>query len=78
MGQIWKLNKGLSIELLFELLNGVEFRITLSQDPKARHIWAVFHTYRVIYYIVLLRGSEGFLLNLSGLIRHWGKMVLSF
>ena len=35
------------------------------------HRWAVFHAYSVVCYVVSLRGSEGLLLDLEGLNRHW-------
>ena len=71
MGQIWKPNKALYIELLLALLNKVESKIDMANDRKDCNSWIVFHCYAVVSYVVSLRGIEGFLLNLSVLNRHW-------
>jgi hypothetical protein len=69
MGQDWRPNKALSIELLLLLLESTELKIqeSVSLNDKSRGI--VFHTYVVVCYTCSLRGCEGFLLDLDGLNR---------
>jgi hypothetical protein len=71
MGQDWRPNKGLSTNLILKMLEGIEVRIDGASSPEQLNIWTVFHTYAVVSYVVSLQGSEGFLLDLDGLNRHW-------
>jgi hypothetical protein len=41
-----------------------------SKTPADRGKWISFGTYAVVTYMISLRGSEGFLLDLGGLLRH--------
>ena len=71
MGQEWKPNKGMSMELLLLVLDEAETRLEGAASVREVHRWAVFHTYSIICYVVSLRGSEGLLLDLEGLLHHW-------
>jgi hypothetical protein len=73
MGQVWRPNKALSMELLHKLLEKIETRITESVSDQDLNRWIVLSTYVVVSYVVSLRGTEGLLLDLAGLHRHKGK-----
>jgi hypothetical protein len=73
MGQKWRPNKGMSVELLVLVLAEAENRIEGAASVREAHRWVVFHTYAVVYYVISLRGSEGLLLDLEGLHRHWSE-----
>jgi hypothetical protein len=70
MGQDWRPNKALSLDLLLRLLSEIELRVDSASSPNETNRWIVFHTYTVVAYVASLRGSEGFLLDLSGLRRN--------
>ena len=65
MGVIWKPNKALSTELVLKLIERSEMR--RSDNETGRHLWTVFVTYLTVSYVISLRGSEGFLLDLKTL-----------
>ena len=71
MGQLWKPNRALFINLLLEVLNKVEAQILEDLTARDRHKWIVFLTYVVVCYTISLRGTEGFLLDLAGLNKYW-------
>jgi hypothetical protein len=70
MGQDWRPNKALSTSLLLAYLKKIEFRIGDSETMSELNRWIVLGVYSVVTYLVSLRGSEGFLLDLGGLIIH--------
>jgi hypothetical protein len=72
MGQDWRPNKAISRALLLRVLREAEGRIEGATSPAELNRWLVFHTYAMVCYVVSLRGSEGLLLDLSGLNRKWG------
>jgi hypothetical protein len=57
MGQDWQPNEAMSTELIL---------LTYRETNRL----TVFHTFAVVAYIISLRGSEGFLLDIGGLWRH--------
>jgi hypothetical protein len=69
MGQDWRPNKAISIELLLLLLESADLKIRESVSLQEKNRWVVFHAYVVVCYTVSLRGCEGFLLDLAGLNR---------
>jgi hypothetical protein len=69
MGQDWRPNKAISIELLLLLLESTELKIQEAESLGDRNRWIVFHAYVVTCYTCSLRGCEGFLLDLDGLNR---------
>jgi hypothetical protein len=72
MGQKWKPNKGLSMELYLKVLEDTEMKIAGAVSSRDLNRWVVFHLYAVVSYVLSLRGREGLLLDLEGLHRHWG------
>ena len=70
MGSIWKPNQALSTELLHALLSNAEGRIEASPSKSDQNRWVVFHAHAVVTYVASLRGPEGFLLDLEGLIQN--------
>lgn len=70
MGQDWRPNEALTTALVVETLNLVTQRIEANAMPGVRNAWIVFGTYVAVCYTLSLRGSEGCLLDLAGLIRH--------
>jgi hypothetical protein len=73
MGQDWRPNKGMSVELYLRVLDEVGLRIAGAPSPRDLNRWIVFHSYAVVLYVLSLRGKEGLLLDLEGLHRHWGS-----
>jgi hypothetical protein len=73
MGQDWRPNKALSTQLLKLVISVVERKIDDSSSRQEEENWIVFGTYVVITYVVSLRGSEGLLLDLKGLLEHTPK-----
>jgi hypothetical protein len=80
MGQEWKPNRALSTELIVKLLEAVDQAILEAASTGEMHKWIAFHSYFSCAYAVSLRGTEGLLLDLAGLRRHWesgmGKFVV--
>jgi hypothetical protein len=72
MGQEWRPNQAMPIPLLLKLLEEVGYRIEAAASKREENRWIVFHTYVTVCYVVSLRGSEGLLLDISGLRRKWG------
>jgi hypothetical protein len=69
MGQDWRPNKAISIELLLLLLESADGKVLGAVSTREKNRWTVFHTYVTVCYTVSLRGCEGFLLDLAGLNR---------
>ena len=70
MGQYQKRNKAFSIPLLLKILDEVEIMIKGSDTKDELNRWLVFSCYATLAYVISLRGSEVFLLDLDGLNRH--------
>ena len=70
MGCESRRNKAFSTDLLLSVLHKSERRYRVETSEKNKHLWLVFWCYSTISYVISLRGSEGFLLDLEGLIRH--------
>jgi hypothetical protein len=70
MGQDWRPNMALSTSLLVAYLKSVHGRIHDAETMSELNRWVVLGTYSVVTYVVSLRGSEGFLLDLGGLRSH--------
>lgn len=74
MGYVSKPNKTLRQPLLRKLLEMTDLRIRAEVDNvEERDKWVVFNTYVVISYVISLRGSEGFLLDLGRLRSLWSN-----
>jgi hypothetical protein len=72
MGQDWRPNQAMSIDLLLKVLSETEARIEAAETDTENNRWIVVNTYITVCYVVSLRGAEGLLLDLSGLNRKWG------
>jgi hypothetical protein len=70
MGQDWRPNRALSTALLLAYLKDIEDKIHDADTMHEVNRWVVVGAYSVITYLVSLRGSEGFLLDLGGLRIH--------
>jgi hypothetical protein len=73
MGQDWRPNQAMSQDLLHEVLKVAGLRIEDVVTTRDHNRWIVFHAYVVVTFVVSLRGSEGLLLDLAGLICQWEK-----
>jgi hypothetical protein len=71
MGQEWRPNQAMSINLLLATLESIEDRIDNAPSARELNRWIVFHAFVVVTYVLSLRGPEGFLLDLGELRRHW-------
>jgi hypothetical protein len=58
-------------ELIVRILKELDAYVTDAVDAVEKHRWMVMHTYVTISYVLSLRGTEGLLLDLSGLWKHW-------
>jgi hypothetical protein len=70
MGMDWRPNEAMSIDLILAVLEQAEDRINDTPTARERNRWIVFHTFSVVAYVISLRGTEGFLLDVDGLRRH--------
>lgn len=69
MGQDWRPNKAVSTELIVAIVDKVQTRMMEGEgNPKVENDWLTFGTFLVISYVLSLRGPEGLLLDLRGLI----------
>ena len=75
MGQDWKPNQALSLDLLLAMLELVEERINEAKSDEVKNAWIVSHAYFTVCYTVSLRGNEGFLLDLDGLRYYWSSKM---
>jgi hypothetical protein len=70
MGQDWRPNMAFSMKLICVYLHEIEARILGAASFNELNRWVTLGTYSVITYLISLRGSEGFLLDLGGLWKH--------
>jgi hypothetical protein len=68
MGMDWRPNEAMSLDLMLVVLKQVEDRDAPTDREKNR--WIVFHSFSVAAYVISLRGTEGFLLDIDGIRRH--------
>jgi len=73
MGQVVKPNVALSTPLLLKLIDQIEDRLESSESAENKHLFMSALTYVIVSYVISLRGSEGFLLDLGGLRKHREK-----
>jgi len=67
MGQVWRPNQAISIDLMHALLTRIEEKVLGSEEPDEGALWVTLGAYVVICFVVSLRGPEGLLLDLEGL-----------
>jgi hypothetical protein len=70
MGMDWRPNEAMSLDLILAVLNQVEDCISDAPTSREKNRWTVFHSFSVVAYVISLRGTEGFLLDIDGLRRH--------
>jgi hypothetical protein len=73
MGQDWRPNKAMSTELVVKLLRQVAHRMETSLGSEEQFKWLSFGTYSVISYVLSLRGPEGLLVDLEGMLKYEEK-----
>ena len=71
MGQDWRPNKAISVELMGELLKVVEQKVMDSDNLEGRMKWMMTGGYFVVCYVVSLQSTEGLLCDLEALIEHY-------
>ena len=71
MGQDWRPNRALSTKLLLKISSKANEKSRINDYKSERHMWLVFLVYAMVCYVTSLRGVEGVLLDLDGLIRYW-------
>ena len=69
MGNVWKPNEAFNTTLLLTVIDYANERLEENISATENDRWLVFITYCVITYTLSLRGTEGFYLDLCGLIR---------
>ena len=70
MGQIWKLNKALLVVQIVELVQRAEARYKLAVTKEEKNVWSCFMVYATLSYVLSLRGTEGFMIDLASLNKH--------
>ena len=71
VGQVWLPNKTMRNPLVHLLCGAVAEKVETQGSDKERHFWIVFQTYSACVYVVSLKRSEDFLLDLNGLQNYW-------
>jgi hypothetical protein len=69
MGQDWRPNKAISVELVILVLQLAKLQALEAPTLNDQNRWLVFHSYVTVCYAMSLGGCEGFLLDLAGLNR---------
>ena len=69
MGQDWRPNQAIGIDLLHEVLSGAEKRALHSDSQVERHKWTLAGAYFCICFVLSLRSPEGLMADLEGLIQ---------
>lgn len=68
MGQDWRPNKAMSIFLIRMLLRRAKSRMENSDDIQEKELWLTFGTYLSTGFALSLRGVEGLLVDLEGML----------
>jgi hypothetical protein len=71
MGQDWRPNRAVSVELMVSLLEDTERRAISAVSETDRHRWIMAGGYFCFCYVLSLRSSEGLLADLEGLIQYF-------
>ena len=66
------------MKLLLNMIEDTKQHLKEATDKKEEHQWMLFVTYVTISYVLSLRRSEGFLLDLKGLHANWSRNVGSY
>jgi len=67
MGQDYWPNRAISIEVMLELMNHVEAKLKEIDNGMEAHVMTSAGKYMVSCFCALLRGNEGFMMDLLGL-----------
>ena len=70
MGQDWRPDQAITPDLLSAVLDSIEHSVVNSQSLDWQYTQVMAGTFFVVAYVLSLRGPEGFLLDLEGLLRH--------
>jgi hypothetical protein len=73
MGQDWRPNKAMSTDMIVKMLRLVAQRIESALGVEEQHKWLTFGTYSVITYVLSLRGPEGLLVDIKGMLKYEEK-----
>jgi hypothetical protein len=73
MGQDWRPNQAISVELVHALLQGCEDRSRSALSAKARDRWVLAGGYFCICFVLSLRSPEGLMADLEGLLRFYDQ-----
>ena len=68
MGQDWRPNRAVSVELMADLLELVEQKAISTSDMAMRHKWVMVGGYFCVCFVLSLRSSEGLLADLEGML----------
>jgi hypothetical protein len=73
MGQDWRPNQAIRIELVHELLSSCERRAVESGSQPSQHKWVLAGGYFCICFVLSLRSPEGLMADLEGLLYYFGR-----
>ena len=73
MGQDWRPNKVISVQLMTELLGLAELKALRGVDLEERHKWIMAGGYFCLCFVLSLRSTEGNLADLKGMIEHFDE-----
>ena len=71
MGQDWRPNRAVSVDLMVDLLENVEQRAVHATLESDRHQWIMAGGYFCFCYVLSLRSSEGLLADLEGMRQYF-------
>ncbi|KAI2498449.1 hypothetical protein MHU86_16033 [Fragilaria crotonensis] len=71
MGQDWRPNRAISVEIMEELLKSAEGRALAATEEETRHKWVMGGAYFCVCFVLSLRSTEGLLADLEGMIEHY-------
>jgi hypothetical protein len=70
MGQDWRPNKAMSIHLILKLLRRIVYRMDEAKSDQDWERWLTFGAYVSTTYVLSLRGVEGLLVDLKGMLAY--------
>ena len=70
MGQDWRPDQAISVDLEIALLAYVEIKIQTLVDPTELDLWSLAGAYFAFSFVLLLCGNEGLLVDLKAMIEH--------
>ena len=73
MGQEWRPNKALSVEIMADVLLMVKQRVMDATTTEIKVKWLMAGGYFCVCYVVSLRSTEGLLCDLAGLLEHFDE-----